>query len=67
VSDRSVSSTPERLAFGHDLRFEPPARSRGTSISTGPTSVGTAFERRPLQESPEWCRLGRGVKPALRI
>lgn len=28
------------------------SRSRGTSISTGPTSVSTVFERVPLRELP---------------
>jgi len=30
-----------------------PARSRGTSISTGPISVSTVFVRVPLREFPE--------------
>jgi len=44
------SSSP--LPLLDDPRLKRPYRSRGTAISTSPTSVSTVIERVPLRESP---------------
>ena len=54
VSEMTIESTP----FSRRCRFLTVAgskllsRSRGTSMSTGPTSVITVFDRVPLRELP---------------
>ncbi|UJB40393.1 IS4 family transposase [Streptomyces sp. A1-5] len=58
--DRTISSTPVR----HRWRFlticgsNEPSRSRGTSISTGPTSVRTVLDRLPFRELPPFLPAG---------
>ena len=57
VNEMTIESTPSkrrwrlRTVCGSKLL----SRSRGTSISTGPISVSTVFDRVPLRELP-WLR-----------
>jgi hypothetical protein len=52
VSEITISSTPprRRCRLRTNCGSNVPARSRGTSISTGPTSVITVLARVPLRE-----------------
>ncbi len=54
-SDSTIWSTPDsrRLRLGTITGSKVPARSRGTSNSTGPISVITVLDRVPLREFPE--------------
>ncbi len=60
ASEMTISSTPDRrfcrflTIFGSKL----PSRSRGTAISTGPTSVSTVLARVPLRELPPFFPAG---------
>lgn len=60
VSDNTIASIPSsrrcrlRTICGSKL----PSRSRGTSISTGPTSVSTVLIRVPLRELPRLRPIG---------
>jgi hypothetical protein len=45
-----VDTVQATLAFADDLGSNVASRSRGTSSSTGPTSVTTVLERLPLRE-----------------
>jgi hypothetical protein len=51
VSDNTIWSTPSsrRCRFLTITGSKVPSRSRGTSTSTGPTSVTTVLERFPLR------------------
>ena len=50
-SDNTIWSIPSRrrFRFGTITGVNEPSRSRGTSISTGPISVNTVFDREPLR------------------
>lgn len=52
VSEITISSTPDsrRCRFFTSCGSNDPSRSRGTSMSTGPTSVNTFFALVPLRE-----------------
>jgi hypothetical protein len=53
-SEITSSSTPDnrRLRLATIFGSNEPSRSRGTSTSTGPTSVKTVLDRCPLRELP---------------
>jgi len=53
-NDTTRSSTPpsRRDRFGTIAGLNVPSRSRGTAMSTGPTSVNSVLPRRPLRELP---------------
>ena len=46
------------LPLLHNLRLNVASMSRGTSISTGPISVSTVFDRTPLRELPRFRPTG---------
>ncbi len=54
ASEITISSTPVKrfCRFLTILGSKEPSRSRGTAISTGPTSVSTVLERLPLRQLP---------------
>ncbi|MDT4987314.1 MAG: hypothetical protein QOI74_1408 [Micromonosporaceae bacterium] len=54
VNEITRSSTPDnrRCRFRTSCGANDPARSRGTSNSTGPASVNTVLDRRPLRALP---------------
>jgi hypothetical protein len=53
-SDTTRSSMPpsRRARLGTITGAKLPSRSRGTAMSTGPTSVSSVLARRPLRELP---------------
>ena len=53
-SDTTRSSTPpsRRERLGTIVGVKVPSRSRGTAMSTGPTSVSNVLPRLPLREFP---------------
>jgi hypothetical protein len=61
ASDSTTSSTPlsRRCRFLTICGSKLPPRSRGTSISTGPTSVSTILDRTPSREFPFPAPAGR--------
>jgi hypothetical protein len=50
--ETTIESTPRsrRHRLGTVVGANVPSRSRGTSMPTGPTSVSTVLDRRPLRE-----------------
>jgi hypothetical protein len=60
VSDSTISSTPvnRRCRFFTICGSKLASVSRGTSISTGPISVSTVFDRTPLREFPRFRPTG---------
>jgi hypothetical protein len=67
-SDRTISSTPpsRRCRFLTSWGSKVPARSRGTRISTGPTSVVTVLARCPLRWFSRGPSSARSCFPAPR-
>ena len=59
-SDSTRSSTPDsrRCRLRTMVGSNEPCRSRGTPISTGPTSVSTVLARAPLREFPLFAPAG---------
>ncbi|OEJ49708.1 hypothetical protein BGK72_01730 [Streptomyces agglomeratus] len=60
ASEMTISSMPGRrfCRFLTIFGSKEPSRSRGTVISTGPTSVSTVLERVPLRELPPFLPAG---------
>lgn len=44
--------------LAHDFRLDEPSLSRGTAISTGPTSISAVLMRLPLRELPPFFPAG---------